>query len=165
MSSYKFTTGDIDESISIMREAAQWLNDKKEPMWSFDELNRDVLRNPAQEFIVMYGDNSESIATLLLSYEDNFFYPDIPRDTSGFIHKLAVRRKYAGKGLTNRLIEYAVSICKEKGIASIRLDCDPHRKKLCAFYESFGFELTDVKRINTRRLGEIDIAFYKYNFD
>ena len=165
MGKYKFTTGDVDESVLIMTEAAQWLIDTGEPMWSLDELSRNALRNPPHEFIVMYDADGNSISTLLLSYEDKFFYPEIPPNTSGFIHKLAIRRKYAGKGLAKILIDYVKSVCKEKGIESIRLDCDPHRNKLCAFYESLGFGMTEIKRMNTRRMGEIDVALYKLDLN
>lgn len=161
MDDYRFTTGDVEESLSIMREAAEWLIDIGEPMWTPDELTRDMLKNPAEEFTVMYDSGGNSVATMILSYHDPFFWADVPPDVSGFIHKLAVRRSYAGTGAAKKLVEYAVSVCERRGVGSIRLDCDPHRIGLCRFYEKCGFVLEETKTINTRRLGVIDVAMYK----
>ena len=163
MSEYKFTTGDADESISIMVEAAQWLHDTNKSLWNVSDLTQEALKSSPHEFIVMYDNNGDSIATLILDYEDKFMWSDIPPNVSGFIHKLAVRRKYAGKGMARKIVEYAVSLCREKGVNSIRLDCH-WRDKLCGFYELLGFVLVEKRHVNSKRLGEIDIALYKLDF-
>jgi len=164
MSDYIFTSGDVDESISIMKEAARWLDDSGKTMWRTRELDRSVLQNPPEEFIVMYDPGGESIATLLLSFEDKLFFPDIRAGTSGFIHKLAIRRRYAGKGHIKRLIDYVASVCREKGITSLRLDCDANRKSLCDFYERSGFNLIEKKVMEFLHFGKIDVALYRLDF-
>ena len=161
MNKYTFSKGDVDESISIMREAAQWLVDTGNPLWSLNELNRQGLRNSSEEFIVMYDEEHHGIATLLLCFHDPFLWPDVPAGTSGFIHKLAIRRRFAGQALTKHLIEFAVGVCREKGISHIRLDCDANRKRLCAFYELIGFSLLQTKRFRTSKFGVLDVAFYE----
>ena len=160
MTDIHFTVGDTDEAISIIREAAQWLTDSGKPMWHLDELTPERLVKPDNEFMTLWrGD--ESAATLILSFYDPFFWPDVGPGESGFIHKLAVRRKFAGQGLAEALIRHTADLCRERGIPALRLDCDPHRPKLCAFYESVGFRLTEVRAIETKRLGVIDLAMYR----
>jgi 2,3-bisphosphoglycerate-dependent phosphoglycerate mutase len=158
---FKCSIGDVDESISIMREAAQWLLDSGKPMWSLDELNKENLHNNPDEYLVMYDANGIGMATLLLSFEDTFFWPHIPPNTSGFIHKLAVRREFSGTGVAEKLVKYAETICADRGIYTLRLDCDSHRTGLCKFYERIGFDLVERKTISTKRLGIIDLAMYK----
>lgn len=160
MGEYKFTTGDVDESISIMIEAAEWLHNTGKSLWNIDDLRQDVSRNSSHEFVVMYDDNGDSIATLILDFEDKFMWSDIPPNVSGFIHKLAVRREYSGQGMAEKIINYAISCCKEKGLAAIRLDCH-FRAKLCSYYESLGFVQVEKRHVHSKRLGEIDIALYK----
>ena len=160
-----FSRGKALESLSIMREAAQWLIDIGQPMWSLDELTTDVIKNPPEEFIVLHESNGEGVATCLLSFADSFFWPNIPENTSGFIHKLAVKRKYAGRGYAALLVKHAAQLCREKGIHEIRLDCDPHRKGLCEFYEGIGFGLVETRSLNTKRLGKIDVAMYKMDIN
>lgn len=161
MDEYRFTTGDSEEAISIMKEATQWLIDEGKLMWRIEELNRECLKNPAEEYIVMYNKEGVGVAAMLLSFHDPFFWPDIQAGVSGFIHKLAIRRNYAGKGLANKLIEHAVSICIKRGVDAIRLDCDPHRTGLCRFYEEAGFSLINLKTIETEKMGVIVLALYK----
>jgi len=161
MDKYIFTKGEIEESLSIMREAAQWLIDKGCPLWNLDDITFERMKDDG-EFIVMWDKNGKSIATLLLNFEDRFFWSDIQAYTSGFIHKVAIRREYAGKGLAKNIIDYAIQECRQIGIKSIRLDCDSQRKSLCNFYESIGFIFKEVKILRTRR-GEFSAALYEMN--
>ena len=163
MSGMFISTGKISESLLIMREAAQWLIDIGQPMWSLDELDASVLKNEPNDFIVLHESDGTSVATCLLSFSDSFFWPDIPANSSGFIHKLAIKREYADKGYATLLVKYAAGLCRERGIYELRLDCDPHRKGLCAFYENAGFRLVEMKQLETKRLGKIDLAMYKLN--
>jgi GNAT superfamily N-acetyltransferase len=161
--SVRYTVDDKIEALSIMIEAAQWLIDTNKPMWDVEEFTPEHYQNTDGHFVVMWrGD--ESVATAILSFEDKFFWPYIAANTSGFIHKLAVKRKYAGSGYSKKLIEHIVQICKSRGINALRLDCDPHREGLCAFYEQVGFMLKETKSLHTKRLGTIDLAYYELFF-
>lgn len=164
MGSYIFTKGDVNESIEIMREAAQWLIDMENPLWSIDEITREQLHSPPDAFLVMYDEAHNSIATLLLSFQDPFFWPHVPAGTSGFIHKVAIRRQFAGKARTKLLIDFAADICREKGISCIRLDCDANRKRLCAFYSSAGFTLVGHRQYQTTKYSVQDVAFFEKHF-
>ncbi len=138
-----------------MREAAQWLIDKGCPLWNVEDLTAEKLSDDLDGYIVMW-EGRESVATLLLSYEDSFFWPDVPAGTSGFIHKLSVRRKFAGTGAAKKIVRYAMKECKSNGIQQLRLDCD-NRKQLCDFYEGMGFRKKAVKQ-----LGKYSVVFYEY---
>ncbi|HEX2946263.1 MAG TPA: GNAT family N-acetyltransferase, partial [Clostridia bacterium] len=155
MDKYTYTRGNVDESILIMKEAAQWLIDKGCPLWEIDNLRAEKISENSNEYIIMWNGN-ESVATLVLSYQDSFFWPDIPVNTSGFIHKLAIRRKYAGAELARMLVQYAIDECKRNGINQVRVDCD-NRNQLCEFYEKIGF-----RQKENRKIGRYSVAFYEY---
>ncbi|MCL2513096.1 MAG: GNAT family N-acetyltransferase [Oscillospiraceae bacterium] len=161
-----FTQGNKIEAVDIMREAAEWLIDTGRPMWGLDEITAENLKNGEDEFHVMWenGINAveKSIAAMIICFEDKFIWPDIEAGTSGFIHKLAVRRDFAGKGYASKMVEYAKEYCAGIGIKSLRLDCDPHREGLMNFYYSCGFALKEIKNINTQKLGNIDVALFEY---
>jgi GNAT superfamily N-acetyltransferase len=157
-SCFKYTTGDVEESKSIIMEAAQWLADSGKAMWNMDEIKG--IKNPSEEFIVMW-ENEKSVATLLLSFEDKLFWPNIPRNESGYIHKLSIRRKYAGLGYSKCIVQYACQLCRDRDIEYIRLDCDAKRKALRSFYKDLGFSLTEIRRFNSQRLGMIEAAMYE----
>jgi len=81
MGDFVFTKGDTAESISIMKEAAQWLIDEGKPLWTMEELDALRMRSP-DEFIVMYDGGRNSIATLILSFKTDssgrIFPPALP---------------------------------------------------------------------------------------
>ena len=158
--SVNITTGNKEVAIHIMREAAQWSIGIERPLWDLNDLSMDNLINPPDEFHVM-RDGEESIAAMILSFEDRFFWPHIPANTSGFIHKLAVRRKFAGQGYAKQMVEQAKKVCRAKGIHYLRLDCDSHREGLLRLYGDCGFTLVEVKKLNLPKLGTIDIALHE----
>ena len=155
-----FTCGNKKEAISIMQEAAHWLVDIGQPMWDDEDLSSETLNNPFDEFLVMWEDKN-SIASMILSYEDKIFWPNIAPNTSGFIHKLSIRRDYASKGYAKILVEHAKKLCANKSIKYLRLDCDPHREGLLNFYKACGFILVEMKVLHTKKWGKIDLAMFE----
>ena len=155
-----FTSGDKNEALSIMREAAFWLAGKGEPLWNPEEFTENSFNSPPGNFYVAWQGN-ESIGAFLLNFDVDFIWQGYT-EPSGYVHKLSVRRKFAGKGYSQMLLEYAADICREKSdIEYLRLDCDLHRKKLCSLYENFGFQLVKIKSFNTEKYGKVDCALYQ----
>jgi len=178
-----FTTGDFEAAISIMREAAQWQIGLGDPLWELDYLTRENITNPAEEFIVAWvvdGSDraqrsdgaqrmltrpegaSQAAACCLLSYEDKPFWPDIPAGSSGFLHKIAVRRKFAGQGLAARIIEHAEQACLARGVTMLRLDTDLHRPKLRRLYENLGFRALRPRMMLLEELNFVPIEVMLY---
>ena len=157
-----FTAGDVETALDIMREAAQWQIDRGTPLWGLETLTRARLNNPAGEFLTAWVDG-ESAACGLLSFEDRLFWPDVPAGGSGFLHKLAVRRRFAGTGVASQLVAYAEELCRGRGVYMLRLDTDLHRPKLCAVYEGLGFRRVGVRtmRLPQEGLGQCDVALYE----
>lgn len=153
--------GDVENAVSIMREAAQWLMDTGRPMWSLDELTPQTLARPPEAYWVLYNARGEGLAALLLDAADPLFWPDVPPNTACFVHKLSVRRAWAGKGLPELLIHQVAEHCRQKGINSLCLDCDPHRPELSALYERMGFVRVGLKTFQTRRMGVMNVALYR----
>ena len=161
--SLTYSCGDKSIALDIMRESAQWLIDTGRPLWDLNDLSEDKMPVPPDEFHVAWL-GSQSVAAMTLSFEDRFFWPDIPANTSGFIHKLSVRRRFAGKGYAELLVHHAQEICLSQGIRHLRLDCDAHRAALCQFYEKCGFQLVEMKSIETTKFGKLDLALYEWRF-
>jgi len=76
-----------------------------------------------------------------------------------YIHKLAVKRAFSGKGISKELINYAKKLSLKNGVDSLRLDCDLQRNKLTTLYESEGFMY-----VNTKKFGNYyDMALYSWH--
>jgi len=152
-------TGNVDEAIEIMREAAKWLIDIGKPMWKLEDITKVKLleNNKVDEFYVLKVDN-DIAGAMILKWHDSFFWPDIKPGESGFIHKLSIQRKYSGTGISKKMIEYAVEECRKRNVGFLRLDCAGDRKELCNFYEKIGF-----KQVRRKMMGPFDVAFYVLN--
>ena len=76
-----------------------------------------------------------------LSAEDPEFWPDALKGEAAYLHKLAVRRTHAGRGVSSALIEACRHAARTQGCAKLRLDCHPNLRGL---YERLGFTHVDT---------------------
>ena len=133
---------------AIVQEAASWLAATGRAMWGPEDYTPEALK-PAVEagelYVARLG--GEPVGTLILQWEDQLYWPDVPAGESAFIHRLAVKRSMAGKGIAHALLEWAKRTARQAGRKYLRLDGDPERQRLCAFYESVGFVRHSVRPI------------------
>ena len=147
----------VETAIEIMQEAAKWLIQIDKPLWRLDDLTADkLLKEISREDFYVGWENDQSIAAMILQWQDPLFWKDVKPFESGFIHKLSVRRAFAGKGFSKEMIIFAESECIKRNIHFLRLDCAGDRPKLCGFYESLGF-----KQVQRKMVGKFDVAFYE----
>jgi GNAT superfamily N-acetyltransferase len=149
---------DIPIIEDILLDTVRWLDAVGQPLWREDQitwarLSKDFLPS---DFCIALLDGAPAACMALVDY-DPTFWPDIKKGSSLFIHKLAVKRFAAGKGLSDVLISHAKSMCLEKGIAALRLDCHSLIPKQREVYERNGFVCVDEKVL----YGKYHTAFYK----
>lgn len=153
----RFVAGDRKKSIEIMREAALRLIEKNIQLWSVEDLNEENLfKGLDDENIIVGYVGNEPAVTMILTWHDPLFWPNVAPNTSGFIHKLSVGSRFTGKDIAKEMIEYGAKQCKNRNMKFLRLDCAADREKLCGFYEGLGF-----KKVDRRYVGSYDIAFYE----
>jgi GNAT superfamily N-acetyltransferase len=147
----------VETAIEIIQEAAKWLIQIGKPLWRLGDLTVDrILKQISREEIYVGWENDQSIAAMILQWHDPSFWKDVKPFESGFIHKLSVRRAFAGKGHAKETIRFAESECLKRDVHLLRLDCAGDRPKLCRFYESLGFE-----QVQRKMVGKFDVAFYE----
>lgn len=141
--SFSFRNDQPDEFLAILREVGQWLVDTGQTLWHIDTLTADNLIDTYTEgnCYVLYVDDVPA-ATVILQWEDPLFWPDVPDNTSGFIHKLAIRRAFAGQNLFSSIIDFCRQECLKRDIHQLQLETDATRPKLMQFYERYGFTPT-----------------------
>lgn len=88
---------------------------------------------------------------------DPLLWPDIQKGESLFIHRLAVKRTGAGKGISHALINFAKEECRRRNINYLRLDCHQFREKVRKIYENEGFVCVDERCL----WGKYPTAFYE----
>ena len=144
---------------AMLVEAAQWVDAMGEVMWDVGELapERIVAETAAGQFYLALADG-EPAGAIRFQLEDQLFWPDLPDDrTSAFVHRLVVRRRFKGQGISTALLGWAVDHARALGRSYLRLDCDKSRPKLMALYEGLGFQFHSF-----RQVGPYYVARYEY---
>jgi GNAT superfamily N-acetyltransferase len=129
------------EALAIIREAAAWATARGTGVWELPELCEDAFEAAARrsELVVGYAGETPA-ATMLLQTEDPVYWPDEAPGSALYVHKVAVRRAYAGQSWLARLIDFAVEDATRNGIPRLRLDTIL-RPRLQSLYEQHGFRL------------------------
>jgi GNAT superfamily N-acetyltransferase len=93
--------------------------------------------------------DGEIAGAVRFQLEDQLFWPDLDTDDSAFVHRLAVRRPYAGQGVSAALVRWAADRARALGKQYLRLDCDEERSRLRAVYERLGFRLHSFRQVGS----------------
>ena len=161
MNNFNVVVGEVDNSIDILREVAQWCADNKMNMWNISDLTKERLLNGVnvENFCVgKIGDDNAS--SMILQWYDPLFWPEAESGEAGYIHKLCVRRKFSGMGLSAKMVEFAVNECKKRRIRYLRLDTSWNKMPLCKLYENLGFI-----KVGKKILGDREYALYEMEID
>lgn len=142
----------------MLLEAARWVDALGVVMWEANELAPGAIRAEVEagQFVIAERDG-EPAGALRFQTEDLLFWPDIPQERSAFVHRLVVRRRFKGQGVSQALLEWAVTRAGSLGRTHLRLDCDADRSKLRVLYEQFGFRLHSF-----RQVGPYFVARYEF---
>jgi GNAT superfamily N-acetyltransferase len=161
---YTFRNDQPDVAIDILRKVGQWLIDSGHELWAVDDLTHQNLvdQHTQDNLYVMYADD-EPAAVFILQWSDPLYYPTVPLNTTGLIHKLAIRRQFAGQRLFTNIIQFCREQCLARHIHEIQLETDATRPKLLQFYESYGFSRTHRQQIE--EFGKtFDCQYYRLRF-
>jgi len=135
------TSSDAAEVTGILQAAARWLEESGTPMWKGDELLPEHTLSDIGTGAFYLAERDGRIAGVVkFQLEDPLFWPDQPEGQAAYVHRLAVRREFAGTGASTDLLGWAVAQTRTIGRSFLRLDCESSRPRLRAFYERFGFE-------------------------
>ena len=142
----------------MLKEAAQWVDALGVVMWDEGELDPErVAREIAAGQFFIAEIDGDPAGAVRFQLEDRLFWPDLAVDDSAFIHRLVVRRRYKGHGVSTALMQWAVDRARSTGKSYLRLDTDASRPKLRELYERFGFEFHSF-----RQVGAYYVARYQY---
>ncbi len=142
----------------ILTEAAGYLDSIGQTLWQSDELSVESIAGDVDSGLYSLAwSGGEAVGTLKFELEDKLFWPDIPLGSSAYVHRVAVRRRVAGMGVSTHMLDWAKTRTKQIGRSFLRLDCEP-RPKLCAIYERNGF----VKH-SERQVGPYYVCRYEFD--
>src|SRR5690242_3576491 len=110
------TQQDTRKVAEILCEAATWLEQSGRVMWRSDELVPARIKADvdAGSFFIAECDG-EAAGVVKFQLEDELFWPDLPQGRSAFVHRLAVRRRFAGGRISSALLSWAVERARSLG--------------------------------------------------
>jgi GNAT superfamily N-acetyltransferase len=150
---------DAESVAGILNEASQWLVGAGIPLWREGELETAHIITDIRAGLFFLAVSSEVPAgTVKFQLEDPIFWPDKPEQDAAYLHRLAIRRRHAGTGLSAAILRWAVNHTHTLGRQYLRLDCLASRPHLRAIYERFGFQYQD-----DRQVGPYLVSRYEYD--
>jgi ribosomal protein S18 acetylase RimI-like enzyme len=140
----------------VLQEAARWITTWRSQLWD-PELLDESFAAPfiARGEMLTARTDGEIAGVMILQPEDPLFWPDRPSGEAAYIHKLAVRRAYAGMGLPAALIDHAEGLARAQDRDHLRLDCHPD---LAPFYDGLGFRRVDEIEVHHPEAGRMRVA-------
>lgn len=151
---------DAPAVMAMLIDAAAWVAQLDgTTMWVDDELAEGRIASEVDAGLFYVAEYDGDIAGVLkFQLDDQLFWPDLATNDSAFIHRLAVRRDYAGRGVSTALLGWAVDYARSLGRQYLRLDCDAERARLRDVYERFGFRFHSF-----RQVGSYYVARYEFD--
>jgi ribosomal protein S18 acetylase RimI-like enzyme len=137
-------------ALPVWREAAQWLAARDLPLWNPAIFDQDFVEDAQARGIIIAAMLEETVAGVaLLQWRDDLWWPDRPPTGAAYIHKLAVARAAAGRGVADALIAECERRARLRSLECIRLDTAADRPVLRSLYERLGYRALDVRRVDS----------------
>ena len=125
----------VGEVTDILAEATAWIRTLGVVQWP-DRFAASTIAAVAEHgdlYLVTAG--GQTVGTVTLQWSDPVFWGD--RHDAGFLHRLAIRRAYAGLG--RKVIEWADGEVATRGRSYLCLDAMSANVRLKRYYEDLGF--------------------------
>jgi ribosomal protein S18 acetylase RimI-like enzyme len=132
--------GDLDAVLSILEDAAQWMVRQGLPGWTpgaFSRRRIAEIMNRGEMYLASLA--GQAVGTFALQWSDEETWGKVPND-AGYIHGLAIRRDFAGRGLGRELLGWTENRVFRSGKQYLRLDCTAENDALNAYYRRAGFD-------------------------
>jgi ribosomal protein S18 acetylase RimI-like enzyme len=134
--------GDLDRYIDLLEELADWLETQGIRQWPRGRVRRSAAyfahSIDRQEVQLAFVDDCLA-GTLRLLMNDPVVWPEFPEGDAVYVYNLGVRRRWAGRALGDRLLDWAEHRAASLGRRFVRLDCMPDNAFLRGYYERKGF--------------------------
>jgi GNAT superfamily N-acetyltransferase len=136
-------SSELDIILDILEEAACWITSKGIDQWQpgdFIGTGRKKIADQIEQGEVYLASVDGQVAgTFTLQWADPAVWKDVP-DDAGYVHRIAIRRAFAGKGLGQIMLEWAGSMAASQGKRYLRLDCMTENTALRQYYTHAGFD-------------------------
>ncbi len=150
---YKFVfykQGDRDIWIDIEKSAKEFAS-YAQGLKAWHRYYGDNEKSLLERMVFVENENGEKVATATA------YYDITNRDKSGdgWLHWVAVRREYQGKGLSKPLISYVLGVMRGLGYTHVKIPTQTTTWLACKIYLDLGFVPLPQNAVNSRKGWEI----------
>ena len=125
--------------LDLLADAAAWTQARGFGNWPARFSRRFIESHARAGELHAVKSDGVMIATLTLQRSDPRFWGETDVD-AGYVHRLAVSRALAGRGMGCRLLDWADAQVRARGGEYLRLDVVSSNAPLRRYYECAGFE-------------------------
>ncbi|KMS74208.1 hypothetical protein ACM01_14910 [Streptomyces viridochromogenes] len=127
--------------LEYRKEAATWLWDRGIDQWNNPFPADHILESirAGSVFLIQDGESTAATVTLDTEPEPDLWTEEELRTPSLHLHKLIVRRDYAGNELGSRIIDWACDRAAQAGAVWVRINVNTANVDLQRYYLSNGF--------------------------
>jgi len=118
-----------NDPLGALREDLQHLE-------RYEQAYQMISKDPNQELMVVENDAGEIVGTFHLTFIQYLTHQGSIRVQ---IESVRVRQDHRGKGIGEKMLQWAINRAKEKGARVVQLTSDKKRPDAIRFYEKLGF--------------------------
>jgi len=130
---------DAPVAAEILDEATAYVRTLGFEQWPVPFPQEELAHRIDRGELYMVDVDGETAATLTLLRDDPAFWGERSADAV-YLHKLALRRAFAGRGLGAAIVEWVDEHAAAAGLEYVRLDCRRDDPGIRGYYERLGFE-------------------------
>lgn len=147
------SAGEVEGAIAIMEETARWGRERGLRLWPEAWLTKEKLltEDAGPECFCVGRIGGEAACCFVLQWQDREWWPAAPQYEAAYLHKLCVRREFAGTGLPAKVIAYVKRECGKRGASAIRLDTGWEEERVKQIYLDLGFEIVEKRELPNGR--------------
>ena len=160
---------DLAVMTEILEEAAIWIASLDIDQWrpgdflgTSSQVRMTQNISEGEAYLVLYDE--QVIGTITVqegSAIDEELWGHETLQNALYVHRLAIRRAFAGKSIGYTLLHWAEQLAANAGKTFLRLDCMADNAALCAYYERDGFTCRGVIGQNWKAsIYEKSVSFY-----
>ncbi|MDE6640033.1 MAG: GNAT family N-acetyltransferase [Acetatifactor sp.] len=158
----------MEEAVSVMREVAAWGRSKGYRVWPEEWLTPEELitEDAGPENFCIGTVDGETACAFILQWKDLEYWPIAPEHEAAYLHKICVRRRFAGLGMAKAIADAVKEECRRRGIRYIHLDTALDEKKVRKIYLNAGFKIVDIiDHSNGRSMSLYEMETYRGSSD
>jgi len=135
------TSVDLRDVLALRDELAQWLTDRGIGQWHRGELPEGVIEEEvAHGSVHIVRCTGELVAAVTIAWADPLIW-GARSEPAGYIHRLMVDRRWAGRGIGLSLLCWAEMHTRKSDRRLARLDCVRSNRRLRDYYQACGYRL------------------------